>query len=252
MDASTSFAPVDGVHTLVPTISDDTCIPQNVTGFPFTDITLSFAVTTFDRTTAFLDALSQGLLASVVEESSFLCVAQHSALGRRLRAEELGGVMSVEVADISISDTETCVAVIDESVCHVVDVTLRVYGETPEDSQSGAIAVGAVVRSKLQQKGGLIMGDDFFPTREYQSDKLEIDTADDGRVESSRRMKSGSIVGTVIGVGGFVCLSVAVVLLVHKRVSSNNDKSFDTVEEASKEKSDQSLSTMEHATVLTP
>jgi hypothetical protein len=257
--APTSLAPVGAVPTHYPMA--EACIPQNVSGSPFKDIGLSFAVETFDdttRTTAdFLDALSQGLLAAVVEESTSLCLAalgsrQEPTLGRRhlLPTEDLGGVTSVQVTGIGISDTETCVASTDGATCQVVDATLRVYGETADDSELGGIAVGAVLRSKLEQGGLVLVGEDILAIREYQVDQPLMDAQNDG--ESSGGLKSGAITATIVVVSGLVGLSIALVLL-HKRLSKRDqhDEKLDAAADGSHDKCNESYITMDLASAFT-
>jgi hypothetical protein len=226
--APTSLAPAGARPTHSPIA--DGCIPHNISGIPFADIRLLFAVESMSPPVDFLDALSQGLLAAVMEELPSLCLAIERRL--LLPSDDLDKVMSVKVTDVSLLDGSTCVPSIDGAMCHVVESTLRVHGKTVEDAKVGSIAVGALLRSKLEQGDLLLLGEDILAIREYEVDQLLVDQPikdTHNGAESSRGMNSGAMMATIVVVSGLVCLSIALVLL-HKRLSQkqeNEDEKLD-------------------------
>jgi hypothetical protein len=226
--APTSLAPAGARPTHSPIA--DGCIPHNISGIPFADIRLLFAVESMSPPVDFLDALSQGLLAAVMEELPSLCLAIERRL--LLPSDDLDKVMNVKVTDVSLLDGSTCVPSIDGAMCHVVESTLRVHGKTVEDAKVGSIAVVALLRSKLEQGDLLLLGEDILAIREYEVDQLLVDQPikdTHNGAESSRGMNSGAMMATIVVVSGLVCLSIALVLL-HKRLSQkqeNEDEKLD-------------------------
>jgi len=149
--SSPTNSPTDLVLSieLSPSQSPTTCVPPDVTSSPFTDNSFTFEMETVTVVgSEFFDGMRNALINAVVQEYPFLCINLDPRRRRRVQEKAHDGIVGVTVRSIVIA--KTCVSQVVGATCHVVTVTLRVYGVTQDDSREGSVALIDLLLSRIK------------------------------------------------------------------------------------------------------
>ena len=225
LSLSPSPSPSTEPHN-APVISVSGCISEDVTGSPFTVVSLSLEVETITTgsTPNFMDELNQGLLVAAADAFNFCPPISGSGSATRPTNGGLtetlyprgydsqGSISGVKVTDAVISSDETCVAEMSGATCYVVYVTFQVYSDVLSNSQEGSVAVLDVLLSHVETMNLI---------RTYQADIVAIrEHFHDAPVTAQQSFKSNTSPGPSSGAAMTATIVIVTVLLLSLIVSA--------------------------------
>ena len=207
-----------------PVISVSGCISEDVTGSPFTVVSLSLEVETITTgsTPNFMDELNQGLLVAAADAFNF-CPPISGSTTRPTNSgltdtlyprgyDSQDSISGVKVTDAVISSAETCVAEMSGATCHVVYVTFQVYSDVLSNSQEGSVAVLDVLLSHVETMNLI---------RTYEADIVAIrEHFHDATVTAQQSFKSKTSPGPSNGAAITATIVIVTVLLLSLIVSA--------------------------------
>ena len=203
-----------------PVVVVDDCVFDNDNKRAFTDVQVEFEVETFTLSLEFLNGFIEEFIlttfsASAFSSTSFCLFGSASTTRRKLQPEDHNGMTIVQVSAASIAEGKDCVAQTTGATCHVVLVSLRVYGKSLEDSRHGSNTLLTLLQSEFANQDGYFgnLSSDIVVIREHHETLVDEESAKDRPDNSSSGRISKGVTAT-IAVGSILVASIAVAVAV--------------------------------------